>query len=62
MAVCLQSLLTLDRLEEPSAVEITLLALGRVLGDQDPFSRPSFPKGVEKQLRQPDTEDAFPCT
>lgn len=58
----LQSLFTLERLDDPSAVEMTLLALGRLLGDLGPLSRPSFPTGVEKQLRQPDIEDDLPWT
>lgn len=58
----LQSLLTLERRDEPSAVEMTLLERGRPFGDLNSFSCPSFMSGVEKQLRQPDMEDDFPWT
>lgn len=61
-AITLVSLLTLDRREEPSAVEMTLLARGRAVGDHGPLRRTSFPNGVEKQLRHPDTEEDLPWT
>lgn len=60
LTATLQSLLTLERRDDPSAVDMTLLARGRVVGDLGPLSRVSFPTGVEKQLRQPDIEDDFP--
>lgn len=60
LALTLQSLFTLERREDPSAVEMTLLARGRLLGDRGLFARPSFARGVEKQLRQPDIEEDLP--
>lgn len=60
--VPLQSLLTLERRDEPSAEEITLLARGRLLGDLNSPSCASFTRGAEKQFRQPDIEDDLPWT
>lgn len=62
LGVALQSLFTLERRRDPSAVEMTLLARGRALGDLGLFRGPSFPTGLEKQLRQPDIEDDLPRT
>lgn len=58
----LQLLFTLARLDDPSAVEMTLLARCNVLGDLGRFALHSFARGVEKQLRQPDTDDDLPWT
>lgn len=62
MTVSLQSLFTLARLDDPSAVEMTLLARCNVLGDLGHFILPSFSRGAEKQLRQPDIDEDLPWT
>lgn len=60
LTVTLQSLFTLARRDDPSAVEMTLLARRKTLGDLGRFILPSFSRGVEKQLRQPDIDDDLP--
>lgn len=58
----LQSLLTLQRRDEPSAVDMTLLARGRLFCGLAPLTLLCFPSGEEKQLRQPDIEEDLPWT
>lgn len=62
LTVTLQLLFKLARLDDPSAVEMTLLARCKVLGDLGRFALHSFARGVEKQLRQPDADDDLPWT